>query len=187
MPEAAPFHGIDAREPSHPRGDPMGRRMLSRMPYLVVAGCLIASAVGSRSEAAPSSDALWTGVSTSTAAGEAVPAAVFALDRNALGVVLDGAPREGRMSLDRSPAILSLPMPDGSLARFHIEESPVFEPELAALHPEIRSFRGQGMDLAGATVRLDWTPGGLHALILATGISVTVYPTDGHPEATYLS
>jgi hypothetical protein len=95
------------------------------------------------------------------------------LDETALRAVLTRAPMEftaGRMS----SVELALPMPDGALARFRIEESPIMEPGLAARYPEIHTYRGRGIDDPTATTRFGWTSAGFHAIILSANKG-TVY------------
>ena len=84
--------------------------------------------------------------------------------------------------------MISLPMPDGSFQRFHIEESPVMDAELVAKYPEIKSYRGQGIDDETATVRFDWTPLGFHALVLFPDhAAVNIQPPDRRDLTTYVS
>lgn len=108
------------------------------------------------------------------------------LNKDALTRQLAGAPLEGGAKLRHSPAIVSLPMPDGSFQRFHIEQSPIMEPSLAARLPEIKTYRGQAMDDPSMTARFDWTPQGLHALILLPRDSVYVEPSSQR-DGNYVS
>ena len=110
------------------------------------------------------------------------------LNKDSLSRLLARAPMERAGALRNSLAVLSLPMPDGSFQRFHIEESPVLDVGLAARFPAIKSYRGQGIDDATATVRFDWTPLGFHALVLsAAHPPVNVQPTDRNDLTTYAS
>lgn len=125
--------------------------------------------------AATSPDGVWRDVSEATvqASGTGqrlvVPQAyrTVALAPAALAAILDRAPDEVPGGLPRSEAVLSLPIPSGGFGRFRIEKSPVLEPDLAAKFPEIRTYRGQGVDDPYATVRLDRTPAGFHAQVLS--------------------
>ncbi len=84
------------------------------------------------------------------------------LDRAALLAQLEqGTPR------DASGAIIALPRPDGGFVRLWVAPVPLLAPELAARFPEIRAFRGRGVDDPGMLAALDLTPSGLHALVLA--------------------
>ena len=87
------------------------------------------------------------------------------LDTTSISSFLRLAPSENKISnRDMTPEI-SIPMPDGTIARFHIWESSVLAPELAAANPNIKTFTGQGIDDRTATIKIDWTEFGFHAMI----------------------
>ena len=127
-----------------------------------------------------SEDGVWeTSSSVAPTSGRTTVAgsySVLRLNKDALVQLLAHAPMEGRGDLRKSPAILSLPMPDGSFQRFHVEESPIMEPSLAARLPDVKTYRGRGIDDATATTRFDWTPQGFHALVLSSGDSIYIEP-----------
>jgi hypothetical protein len=94
----------------------------------------------------------------------------FKLNRTALESELGRAPMEFSPSARPSAPIIKLPMPDGSLQRFRVFESPVMEPGLAQKFPNIKTYSGEGIDDPTATLRMDINPKGFHAVILnATG------------------
>ncbi len=99
----------------------------------------------------------------------------FRIDPATLRGMLAGAPREFTPAA-QAPLELALPMPDGSMTRFRICESPVMAAELAAQFPEIKTYCGQGLDDPAATVRLDLTPAGFHAQILSPNGAVYIDP-----------
>ncbi len=120
-----------------------------------------------------------------TAAGSR---SVLRLNKDALAQQLALAPMERTGDLRNSPSILAFPMPDGSFQHFHVEESPVVDAELVAGYPEIKSYRGEGIEDGTASVRFDWTPLGLHALILsADHPAVNIQPPNPGDTATYAS
>jgi hypothetical protein len=113
--------------------------------------------------------------------------ATKALNRDALTQVLNQAPMEFTEAAQSKPVILTLPMPDGSLARFRIEESPILEAALAAQYPEIKTYKGQGIDDPTATTRFDWTPLGLNAIILSAQGTSFVEPFSQDNTANYIA
>ena len=92
-------------------------------------------------------------------------ARALTLDEAALRAVLATAPPESRAGA--APLELALPRPDGSIARFAVRETAVMAPELARQFPAIKTYAGVGLDDQTATVRLDLTPQGFHAQVLA--------------------
>ena len=92
----------------------------------------------------------------------------YRLNRGGMQALLATAPRENGRSRRQNALILSLPNPRGEFASFAIEEAPIMEAGLAAMHPEIKTYRGTGIDDPTATVRLDLTPLGFHASVRST-------------------
>lgn len=87
---------------------------------------------------------------------------LFQANDQALRSALLNAPHETSGRLDYQ---LSIPMPDGNLVLFSVQESPIMAPELAAKYPEIRTFKVFGVDDKSARGRIDITPLGFHGMI----------------------
>ncbi len=80
-------------------------------------------------------------------------------------------------SAPRTRVELSLPMPSqGQFARFEVEEIAIMHPVLAAKYPEIKTYRGRGLDDPTATLALDVTPAGLHAQIRSSDGAIYIDP-----------
>jgi hypothetical protein len=97
----------------------------------------------------------------------------YSADHAALRIALSLAPHESSGDLSHQ---IELPMPDGSLQRFAIIESPIMEPALAAQYPEVKSFKLYGIDDPTASGRADISSRGFHAMLRTSGGRLFVDP-----------
>lgn len=111
----------------------------------------------------PSQDGIWQEISEDlipTAQQRLVVAnkyRIFKLNAEALSKLVAQAPLEFSDRAKTASAVMTLPMPDGQLARFRIEDSPVLAPHLAAAFPSWKTLQAYGIDDPTAMARLDWT------------------------------
>ena len=103
------------------------------------------------------------------------------LDTSSMLQFLRSVPKEFANNQTAS-AIISLPMPDGLTQQFRISKSFMMEPGLAAQFPGIKTYSGQGIEDASATIKLDWTPFGFHAMVFSP--ETGTYAIDPYAEKT---
>ncbi|MBF9239691.1 IPT/TIG domain-containing protein [Hymenobacter sp. BT683] len=107
------------------------------------------------------------------------------LDVPALRAALAAAPKETQPTA--APLVLALPLPNGGTGRFAVHETSVLAPALAARFPSIKTYAGSGLDDVSATVRLEMTPQGFHAQVLAgDGNSFYIDPVTRNDSRHYL-
>ncbi|MFN0121403.1 MAG: putative Ig domain-containing protein [Blastocatellia bacterium] len=95
------------------------------------------------------------------------------LNLEPLAALLKTAARENTVAAAQS-VIIPLPLPDGRTLRFRVVESPVFEhPER---YPDLRTWRGQGIEDPTAAMRCSLTPAGFHAFVRTSAEAVTIAP-----------
>ncbi len=156
-----------------------GNRIPARLLGTLLFVVLLAIGAGG---ALAAQDALWRSVTDSEVPtiGERriqpLRYSAVRLDITELRSALADAPMEWTRAAEDNPQIITLPLADGSLGRFSVVESPIMAPELGAKYPEIRTYAGQGIDDPNASVRMDLTPAGFHAMILSPRGSVYVDP-----------
>lgn len=106
------------------------------------------------------------------------------LDTSGLRRELSRAPLE---SSGKQAVIISLPLPDGTLARFEVRESPVFSPAMAAENPDLKTYVVQGLNNPRLRGRVDLTPAGFHGSVFDDSGLFTVEPTAaGGYESKYM-
>src|SRR5581483_6323789 len=109
------------------------------------------------------------------------------LNQAALGALLQRVPLEFSTAAKSAPVEMTLPLPNGKFARFQIEESPIMEPGLAAKFPQIKTYRGQGLDDRAALLRFDQTPQGFHAQVLSEQGTIYLDPYALGDTTNYIS
>ncbi|CAN5641156.1 hypothetical protein BH09PLA1_BH09PLA1_09920 [soil metagenome] len=96
----------------------------------------------------------------------AIKFTAFTLDLPTIKRALAKAPLEFTRAA-RTPLAFALPLPDGTFSRFNVVEAPIIEAGLARKFPDIKTYRGQGIDDPTATIRFDYTSLGFHAQVLS--------------------
>jgi len=105
---------------------------------------------------------LWSGLPAAAERSLDAHSARFVADVIALRARLALAPHEAL--LDRSLDI-ELPMPDGSLQRFSIVDSPIMPSSYAAWYANMKTFKLRGIDDPAVTGRADMTSKGFRAML----------------------
>jgi hypothetical protein len=112
----------------------------------------------------------------------------FTVDASALRAQLSTSPKEftAAPGLNRSTEI-SLPKPDGTFARFRIEEVEMMEPALAAKFPDIKTYRGRDVNDPMASLQLDINARTLHAQVLSPSGTYYIDPYWQHNGSLYMT
>jgi len=100
----------------------------------------------------------------------------YKLAVNAFKNLFATAPMEFTLTAQTAPLVVELPMPNKQMAKFKIWESPMMEPGLAAQLPGIKTYTGQGIDDPTATIKIDFTYRGFHAMVLSAEGDVFIDP-----------
>ncbi len=96
------------------------------------------------------------------------------LNTKALASLQTNVPMETNQANMASNTVLSLPMPNGTFEPFKIVESPILAAQVAAQHPNIKTYAGISTQNPNLTTRITISDMGLHAIVLG-GKQGTVY------------
>ena len=98
---------------------------------------------------------------------------LYELKTTDLRAYLTKAPAE--FSPNARPLPVAIPLPNGTVETFAIVESSVLAPAVAAAHPDIKTYTGQGHTHPGYTIRLSMTSSGFDAIILGVDNDAVYY------------
>src|SRR6218665_1599254 len=70
---------------------------------------------------------------------------------------------------------LEIPLPNGKLETFAMFESPILSPQVAAKHPEIKTYTGKGQLNPNYTIRISFTAIGFNAIVLGIDNDAAYY------------
>ena len=105
------------------------------------------------------------------------------LDKLALHLILKDAPLPEELIANQPPAILTLPLPNGESFAFKVTEAPVMSAGLQNRFPNIRSYRGVGIENELLQAHFDLSPNGLHAMIFNEGSTIFIDPVRDDPSS----
>ena len=80
---------------------------------------------------------------------------------------------------------IALPMPNGQMSSFIIKDSPLMESALAAKYTSIQTFHIQSIDDPTVTGRMNYTPMGVHAIVLDREGAIFIEPLYERNTAYY--
>jgi hypothetical protein len=160
--------------------------------YLLSAAVVLLSLSGMVFAASISSDGFWRETKSLSIAAtpqmQVVPSSYRTLNlkQSAFAALLATAPMEFSDKAKSTTVIITLPKPDGSFARFRIEESPMISPKVAAEVPDWKTYSGRGVDDPASVVRLSWSNAGLKAAVLQGDGMYYVDPISANDLANYI-
>lgn len=110
------------------------------------------------------------------------------IDEKPLKHYLSTAPSDKNSNKMPTGILIGIPMPDGKVEQFTVYESSVLSTEQQLLHPEIKTYKGQGTLHSGYRITFTLTPIGFSAII--TGVNgdvVMIEKIKGTPDTIYRS
>lgn len=104
----------------------------------------------------------------------------FRLDDQGMRETLFALPADPNQAIT-----LLLPMGDGQLKAFRVWQTPMLPTALAARYPNIKTYTGEAVGATRATVKLDYTVYGFHAMIFDGANTTLIDPADNNHSGLY--
>jgi hypothetical protein len=92
----------------------------------------------------------------------------FQLDLKTMQTFLFTLPSQQNIVNRKETPIMEIPMPDGSIAKFHVWERSIMEKGLAKQFPTMKTYTGEGITDKTAVIVMDISEFGFHAMILSS-------------------
>lgn len=99
---------------------------------------------------------------------------LFDLDKIALEEQLEKAPLEFHRNRDQKPVIIELPLANGEIEAFIVEETELMQKELALKFPQIKTYSGKGLNNPLLKVRFDLNSKGFYGMIRGAGSTIYI-------------
>jgi subtilisin-like proprotein convertase family protein len=110
----------------------------------------------------------------------------YHMDMEAMKRYLTQAPKEEQLSRLQDGLVMDIPMPDGSVERFAVVESPVMEAGLAAKYPSIKSYKGVSLQNKSNWMRFATSNTGFHAAIFTLEGEKYIDPYSSEHKEDYI-
>lgn len=81
---------------------------------------------------------------------------------------------------------LEIPLPNGKMETFNVFESPILSPQVAANHPEIKTYTGKGQSNTNYTIRISFTAMGFNAIVLGIDNDAAYYDKVSNDTSDHL-
>lgn len=101
---------------------------------------------------------------------------IFTLDRAQIEEKLKEAPLEFHRKRGETPAVIELPLANGQLESFLVEETEVLQKSLARKYPNIKTYTGKGLNNSSLKVRFDLNSKGFNGMIYGVGSTIFIDP-----------
>ena len=88
----------------------------------------------------------------------------------------DTASIRTQLLADKPFVDLLIPLPDGAMATYRLQQDPIAEPAFMSTHPELRTFRGVDINNAANSGYFDISPKGLRAMFRHGDVTALIDP-----------